>query len=310
MNRRTFIQSSFASGMLMANPDLMANTPANPLKINVFSKMFQWIEDYNALAETLREIGFDGADLTVRPAGHVLPERVEEDLPKAVQALKKAKVEVPMMVTGILKADDATERILKTAKSLGINHYRMGWYPYDLKKDIPTQVESLRQQMKGLAVLNEKYQISGEYQNHAGNYLGASMWDLHGILKQINSPYLGVQYDINHATAEASTAWETGFHLIAPYIKSLAIKDFRWIQKDGKYIKEGCPLGEGMVNWKKYLPLVKQYNLSVPLTMHYEYALGGAENGNKTLSIDRSVLVAAMKKDLALFKGWMYEAGF
>ena len=36
-------------------------------------------------AETMRALGYDAIDLTLRPGGHVLPERVAEDLPKAAE---------------------------------------------------------------------------------------------------------------------------------------------------------------------------------------------------------------------------------
>ena len=171
------------------------------------------------------------------------------------------------------------------------------------------QVDSFGQQMKGLDALNKKYKISGEYQNHGGQYLGAAVWDLQPIFKNINSPLTGCQYDVNHATAESGANWETGFRIIAPYVKSLAIKDFKWVIKNGKLQKEGCPLGEGVVDWKKYLQLVKQYNINVPITMHFEYDLGGAENGAKVIKIDKKEVISAMKKDLTLLKTWLKEAG-
>jgi len=59
-------------------------------KISIFSKHLQWL-DYKEMANVLHEIGFDGADLTVRPGGHVLPDRVEEDLPKAAEALARGR---------------------------------------------------------------------------------------------------------------------------------------------------------------------------------------------------------------------------
>ena len=42
--------------------------------------------DWQRLAANVKRLGFDGIDLTVRPEGHVLPERVEEDLPKIGRA--------------------------------------------------------------------------------------------------------------------------------------------------------------------------------------------------------------------------------
>ncbi|MDZ7723632.1 MAG: hypothetical protein U5R06_12725 [candidate division KSB1 bacterium] len=51
------------------------------------------------MARTIAEIGFDGVDLTVRPGGHVLPENVTQDLPRAVKAIEKTGLKVPMMTT-------------------------------------------------------------------------------------------------------------------------------------------------------------------------------------------------------------------
>lgn len=304
MNRRDFIGTTL-TGTILAKTNFLFAKPAAGMKISVFSKTLHWIEDYQTLAETIAEMGFDGIDLTVRPDGHVLPEKVELDLPKAMQAAKKANIDIQMLTTSILQADALSERVLKIASELGVGHYRMGWYHFEMQKDIMQQVDSFGKQMKGLDVLNKKYKISGEYQNHGGQYLGAAVWDLQPIFKSINSPLTGCQYDVNHATAESGPNWETGFRLIAPYIKSLAIKDFKYILKDGKLIKVGCPLGEGIVDWRKFLALVKQYNINVPITMHFEYDLGGAENGLRNIKMDKNHIISAMKRDLALLKTWL-----
>ncbi|MBA4849609.1 sugar phosphate isomerase/epimerase [Emticicia sp. BO119] len=308
MNRRHFIGTAI-TGSILAKNNIVFAKPANEMKISVFSKTLHWIPDYNKLAETVAGIGFDGIDLTVRPDGHVLPEKVADDLPKVVEACKKANISVPMIVTNILEANPISELVLKTASSLGIKHYRMGWYGFDVKKDILTQVATFEEKMRGVAALNKKYNISGEYQNHAGLFLGATIWDLEPILKKINSPLLGCQYDVHHATHESETSWEIGFRIIEPYIKSIAVKDFRRVLKDDKLVKEGCPLGQGVVNYSKYLSLLKQYNVSVPITMHFEYKLGGAENGAKNITIDPKEVTTAMKKDLTVFKGWLKDTG-
>ncbi len=308
MNRRDFMASSLAT-VILPKTDFLFAKPMTSMKISVFSKTLHWITDYETLSNTVAEMGFDGIDLTVRPEGHVLPEKVETDLPKAVQAAKKANISIPMIVTNILQADALSEAVLKTASAQNIKHYRMGWYRYDMKKDIIGQVDIFTQQMKGVDELNKNYKISGEYQNHGGQYLGAAIWDMYPIFKKINSPFTGVQYDVNHATAESSANWETGFKLIAPYIKSLPIKDFKWVLKNGALQKEGCPLGEGIVNWQMFFQLVKQYNINVPLTMHFEYDLGGAENGSKIPKIDTKEITLAMKRDLVLLKTWLKEAG-
>ena len=72
------------------------------MQISVFSKTFHWITDYDILSNIIAEMGFDGIDLMVRPDGHLLPEKVEIDLPKAVQAAQKVNIGIPMMVTNVL----------------------------------------------------------------------------------------------------------------------------------------------------------------------------------------------------------------
>lgn len=277
-------------------------TPTPPIdndafKISVFSKNLQWL-GYGEMAQVAAEIGFDGIDITVRPQGHVLPERVVEDLPKAVEVIRQAGLNVYMMTTAIKSADDPlTEDILKTASALGIKHYRMGWLTYDDKRSIEDNLTGFEGELTKLAQLNKKYSIYGEYQNHAGAYFGAPIWDLYGVLKKINSPWIGSQYDILHATVEGTNAWSIGFKLLSPYIKSIDIKDFQWAKKDGKWVAEIVPLGLGLVDYKSYVPLIKKYALNVPVSMHFEYALGGAENGATTLTVKREEVINAMKND-------------
>jgi len=282
-------------------------------KISIFSKHLQWL-NYKEMAEFVSELGFDGVDLTVRPQGHVLPERVEEDLPKAVEALEKAGKKVLMLTTAINNADDpVSEKILRTASSLGIRHYRMGYGYYDKKRSVEESINIVNGNLDKLAKLNEKYSISGEYQNHSGDYgsgiyFGGPVWDLIAALKRINSPFLGSQYDIYHATVEGANAWPVAMELIRPYIRSIDIKDFYWLKKDGKWSSETVPLGEGAVDFKRYFGLIKQFNISCPISVHYEYPTGGAENGASKITMKRDELLSVMKKDLETLKGYLTEA--
>lgn len=277
--------------------------------ISVFSKHLQWL-DYTEMGQVAAEIGFDGVDITVRSGGHVLPERVTEDLPKAVEAVRKAGLNVFMITTGINNAAAPyAENVLKTASGLGIRHYRTGYLHYDEAKSVEENLEVMQKQLAGLADLNKKYAIYGEYQNHSGNYFGAAIWDLYTVLKRIKSPWMGSQYDILHATVEGANTWPTGLKLLKPYVKSVDIKDFQWSKKDGKWTAEMVPLGDGLVDLKKYLSLLKQYDIRVPMSLHFEYPLGGAEHGNKTLTIPKEECIAVMKNDLSKLRDLIRETG-
>jgi sugar phosphate isomerase/epimerase len=278
-------------------------------KISIFSKHLQWL-NYSEMAQVAAQIGFDGVDITVRPNGHVLPERAAEDLPKAVNAIKKAGMNVYMITTAITDADEPTaETILKTASALGIKHYRTGWLNYNPQKNIEDNLKDFEVKLAKLAELSKKYSIYAEYQNHSGEYFGAPIWDLHTVLNRINSSWVGSQYDILHATVEGANSWPIGLKLIKPYIKSIDIKDFQWAKKEGKWVTEIVPLGQGLVDYKSYLNSLKLYSFNGPVSMHFEYSLGGAEHGATSLSIDRAEVIRAMQNDLIVFKTLLRTAG-
>jgi sugar phosphate isomerase/epimerase len=278
-------------------------------KISVFSKNLHFL-NYTEMAAAVARIGFDGIDLTVRPNGHVEPARVAEDLPKAVEAIRKAGLEVYMITTAITDPDDPhTEAILRTAGGLGIGYYRLGWLPFVDKISLPQNLEVFKGKLSKLAKLNKKYNIRGDYQNHSGTSLGGSIWDLWLVIKELDPQWIGCQYDIRHATVEGAHSWPNGLRLMQPFIRTLDIKDFHWTQKEGKWQVQNVPLGQGMVDYPKYFSLLNQHQIRGSYSIHYEYPLGGAENGDKTITIGQEEVFAAMKKDLLTLKGWLKENG-
>jgi sugar phosphate isomerase/epimerase len=263
------------------------------------------------MAETAAELGFDGVDLTVRNRGHVLPERVEDDLPKAVEAIKAAGIGPVMMATDINDPDDPnTEKILKTASGLGIKYYRLGKYRYTGDKRIIDALSDARAKMRDLAAMNEHYNIHGSYQNHAGSrYVGAPLWDLWLLIKDLNPRFMGCQFDIRHATVEGGQTWPLDLRLISGHINTLAIKDFFWQKQGEKWQTVNCPLGEGQVDFDAYLRLLKKHSIACPVSIHYEYDLGGANHGATELKIGKERLLAAFRADLGFLKAHLRENG-
>ena len=304
-SRRDFIRKSLLAGSFVPFMGLSAasahkpdSRPASPLKVHVFSKHLQFL-NYKDMAEVAADIGFDGVDLAVRPKGHVLPERVGDDLPKAVEEIRKAGLAHTMMTTAVQDASDPTDKkLLETAAKLGIKFYRMNWLSYPEGKSIPEAIVNFQETIKDLSLLNKKLGITGAYQNHSGLRAGASIWELWDMVRKADKKHMGVQYDIRHAVVEGGLSWKNGLRLIQPDIKILAIKDFVWTKKNGAYVVENVPLGEGMVDFKAYFSLLKEYNINVPVSLHYEYPLGGAEHGQFEINVDRKVVFDAMRRDL------------
>ena len=311
-SRRDFIKSSLmtGAGLALATQAAATNSQAVPVpfSVNIFSKNLQWL-NYSDMAGLAAEIGFEGIDLTVRPNGHVEPARVTDDLPKAVEAIRKAGIQVPMITTGILSVTETyTEQILKVAGSLGIGSYRMGWLRYDEKISIDDNLKKFEDEFKKLEMLNKKYKIRGEYQNHSGAYLGSAVWDVAGLLKKCDPSWMGLQYDVLHATVEGANAWPLGLTQAGSHVTSLPIKDFQWAKKDGKWTTEIVPLGQGMVDFTKFFALIKSLGIDGPFSLHFEYPLGGVENGTTTLTIDKSEVVSSMTRDLKKFRQMLNTA--
>ncbi len=271
------------------------------LKIFIFSKHLQFL-DYKSMSEAAKEMGFDGIDLTVRPKGHVLPENVADDLPKATEAMNSFGLLNQLLTTKVMDANNPVDRkVLEVVSKLGYGYYRTGWFKYSKEKDIQESVRIYKERLRGLAELNKTLGISGSYHNHSGHYMGASLWDLDQVLEGLSPKQMGCQYDIMHATIEGGKNWEIDFRLIREHVNTLVVKDFKWGKVGSVWKPIHTPMGEGMVNFSKYFSLLKKHKINVPLSLHCEYDLGGAERGGVP-SIDSKEVFKRIKKDLLFLR--------
>ncbi len=275
------------------------------LKVHLFSKQLQFL-DYNEMSAAAVAMGFDGLDLTVRRKGHVLPENVVDDLPKAVVAMKKHGLLPKFMSTNVWDANNTVNKtVLETASGLGFTHYRTDWLKYPEDKSIVESQTLYGKQAKALEVLNEKLGLIGGYQNHSGKHVGAPIWDLLPILEATEGEFIGSQYDIRHAVVEGGQSWELGLRRIKPFINSIVIKDFKWGIKNGTWQPMHVPLGEGMIDFNHYFSLLKKYKINVPVSLHVEHDLGGAEEGHSKITIPKKEVLTRIKKDLVyLQEAW------
>ena len=282
------------------------------LKVAIFSKHLQFLQG-DALAAGAAEIGFDGIDLAVRRGGHVEPERVGQDLPTLVAAIRQHGLEVPMITTDIADADTPhAEDILKAMTGLGIHRYRWAALKYDAVRPLAQQIDDLKPRVAKLAALNARYQAGAMYHTHSGiGLVGASIWDLHILLKDMDPAAVGVNYDIGHATIEGGFGgWINSFRITGPHLRGIAVKDFLWEKdKKGNWRADFKPLGTGMVHLPQFFGMVAKANFSGPLQLHFEYPLGGADNGKREITIPKEEVFAAMKQDLTKLRGYLKDAG-
>jgi sugar phosphate isomerase/epimerase len=271
--------------------------------IHVFSKPLQWLS-YDATAQLLAETGYGGIDYTVRPGGHVLPEKAAEDLPRAVEAAQKAGLKVEMITTAIVSArDPQTEPLLRAAAKAGVKFYRFGNLNYDPKLGVMESLQRHKAAFKELAQLNQTLGLHGAYQNHSGTRVGSPVWDLYELFRDLDPRWVGVQYDIRHATTEGGQSWPLALRLVQPWIKCTDVKDFKWEQTRGKAAIEGTPLGEGIVPLDAYYKLFAELGLGGPISIHLEYPPFERGPNFASDAEKRAAFVTALHKDAAVLKG-------
>ncbi len=280
-------------------------------KVAIFSKHLQFLQG-DALARAAAEIGYDAVDITVRSGGHVEPDKVRHDLPALVKTIRAHGLEVPLITTDIVDAETPfAEDMVATAAGLGILYYRFGGFKYSAEP-YPRQLAAFRPRLATLAKLNAKYRACAIYHTHSGRgVVGASIWDLHVIMQDLDPGQVGVNFDIAHATIEGGLGgWINSLKITGPYLRGIAVKDFAWAKDDkGSWQPEWRPLGEGMVHVGEFLKMVKDAGFHGPLQQHFEYPLGGANDGKAEITIPPSQVFAAMKRDLTTLRRQLSQAG-
>ncbi len=293
------IGAAAAGGALFTQETSAAGRDHTKRRICIFTKHLQWM-DYKEAADAAKEIGFDGVDIPVRPGGHVLPGKALDDLPRAVEAFRSAGLEVCMITTAINGVDSPhAEAILKTMRELEIPYYRMGYYHYDKEVGIAKSLDNLVPKVKELADMNRQYGVHGAYQNHSGAYLGAPIWDIWYLMRAVDPRWIGCQYDIRHNTVEGGLSWKVDLELIAPWIRTTVIKDFKWGQVDGKWKVVNTFIDEGMVDFDTYYGEIKRLGVGGPISMHFEYPH----------EKERSFVTPLFKKDLERLRAHIRKAG-
>ncbi len=234
-----------------------------------------------SVAETARRVkalGFDGLDLTVRPGGHVVPERVGADLAKAVADAHGEGLTIPLISTAITSAATPhAEATLAAAAHDDIRKIKLGYWNIPKGGTLRAAIDQARRDLDGLEKLAETYHVTLCVHNHSGapyvNCLPAVLWTL---LRDRDPNRIAAYFDAGHATVEGGNGgWKQGFELLAPHVRLVAIKDFAWKSEPGKpkavWQDVYVPLRDGIVPWPEFFERLSQTSFDGPISLHSEY---------------------------------------
>lgn len=226
------------------------------------------------VGRAVKDAGFDGVDLTVRPGGHVRPERAAEDLPRAIDAIRSQGVSVPMITTDLTSArTPVARRVLQAAAQNGVRFFKPGYWRYTSSPDVRAQVHAAGDALTELAALAGESGIELGFHNHAA-YIGAALWEIAPAMDRLDPRWAGYYFDPRHAVAEGGGGtWKAAMRLVAPRMKMVALKDFFWSKTDAGWRIEDCPLGEGAVDWAWVAAALRDAAFVGPISLHFEYEI-------------------------------------
>ena len=219
LSRRDALTLLGGAALAGASPSRASAQAAPPARrpIGIVSRHLQWTDLEGAIA-VAKEAGFDAIEWNVRKGGHVAPERVEQELPRAVDLTRKAGLAATMITTAIQDAQSPfAEPILRAAQAAGIRWYRGGeYFRYDYAKPLLPQLEALKPRIASLVDLNRKYGTTWAYHTHsAPGMIGGGVWDIWGVIKDFDPASIGLNFDIGHATARNGVGWVDAATVVA-----------------------------------------------------------------------------------------------
>lgn len=309
-SRREFVQIVSAATVAgVIAPAWAAGPSASRGPVCLFSKSVPQL-GWQELAKAAKQAGFDGIDLTVRAEGHVLPERAATDLPKAVEAIRAEGMQVPMLTTELLSADDPTARpIFETAGKLTIPYIKPGYYAYQFINPLK-EVHEAGRQFRSLVVLAKQNGIQVGYHNHP-NYIGSSVWDMANVIEALDPRWCGYYFDLGHISVnEGEDEWNVATRLVMPRLKMLAVKDMTWERGgDRGWRAVACPMGKGMAPWKGFLQILATSDFHGPISLHQANVIPDVAD-EQGIALSRAAVpqvMAAAKENLDYLKSLLRE---
>lgn len=253
----------------------------------MFSKHLQSMSVAEA-GSTIKSLGFDGVELTVRPGGHVLPDNVAQDLPRAVEELRQAGLEVPAVVVEIHNRRQAhAEAVCRAASKVGATVLRTSSARYRGFGAIREQIAAAREDAKDLEALGREHGLRLCIHCHSGDFLSGQGGILDMVLGDTDPRYVGVSLDVGHLTAEGGkSGWRQSIDLLQDRVGIVAVKSFGWFHepdpKTGQpaWLGKLVPLSEGTVQWRETFGLLRQTGWDAGgralVSIHSEYQGGGS----------------------------------
>ncbi|MEK7766962.1 MAG: TIM barrel protein [bacterium] len=273
----------------------------------MFSKLLQSLP-LPAAGRTIKALGFEGVDLTVRSGGHVEPSRVRAALPEAARVLRDLGLELPHLTTAITSAADPDAGpVFEAAAALGIREVKLGYWTWDGVADREAGLDDMARDLEGLEALARRAGVRANVHTHAGGYRSARAADVARVIAARNPVAIGAYPDPGHlAVEEGPAGCLAGLALLRGRIAVVALKDFTWEEAGGpstglrasRRSAKVAPVGSGIVPWRDVFAALGAGGFAGWASVHSEY-----QGSHSWRDLTVPELIEQTRADVAVLRG-------
>jgi sugar phosphate isomerase/epimerase len=245
------------------------------MEIVLNSKFFTELS-VEQLGEKTIELGYDGVDICVRPGHPIHVNNVIEALPKAMKVWSGQNLTCPLATA----ATDITnpnapevEGLYAACAEAGIPRLKIGFWRFNEGDDYWQVIDAARRELEGFSAFSEKYGVQTCYQIHSGACIGSNCAGLMHLINGFDPQHVGAYPDPGHLALDGED-WAMGLAIIGDYLSVIGIKDALYLPQPDHtppYIPCFVKVGDGCVDWERYLGLLCKSGFEGPLTVHTEY---------------------------------------
>jgi sugar phosphate isomerase/epimerase len=254
------------------------------MQLTVFTKPWKTMP-LPQLAAMVKQLGFDGIELPVRPGFQVEPEKVQTELPKAAKIFADGGLSIFSI------AGPTDQRTIDACAIAGVKIIRIN-LGIDPARGYRACIADFQHRCEALMPHLERGGVTIGLQNHAGNDIGSAL-GLVNAIEPFNPKHVAAVLDVAHCSL-AGEPEEIAIDIAWPKLclvnlKSGIRKRVEDEQGEARWRVTWVGAKQGFVSWAKTFRVLKGRGYDKPICLTAEYS-------------DASIVDKQIAEDLAYAK--------
>jgi sugar phosphate isomerase/epimerase len=240
--------------------------PSQDVRFAVFTK--PWPADsIEELADRVRDLGFDGAEVPVRPGFQVEPETAEKGLPELVERFADRQLSV-VSIASVLE-----EAVFAACAAAGVTLIRV-MAPVTRGRYLESQAK-LQRLLADAVPLCERYGVRVGVQQHYGDNVTDAV-GLRSLLEGVDDRWVGAIWDAAH-DALAGLAPESGLDVVWDRLLMVNLKNAFYVRTNGpeaetaQWSRHFTSGAHGMASWPRVAAELQRRNYHGAVCLTAEY---------------------------------------